>query len=303
LRTGDKIAGMKFHMVTCIYINIYCLKELKKAHKIRHHTYTVTTKGFAQYELFRTTSLEDTFIESESNIYVYIAWNTVDKILQIPPLSSAATLNTILAPVDPRSPVYQLHGEFQFLLVLSEGLKTGISDWPEPIETKTAVKLVRELLDDLKNKLYGFDTSVNRNETEGGQYDVSCFIGQELATLTYLDYFIDTSVDLQEQVHRIQKLHHMLEIVVSCRLLLKFKHENLFPLTQSCIKYYKENPLNEKHVFQLPIWPTLIWRVEISTEHMTSSSLDLARDTTICCNSEERMYFITMANCSQVSFT
>uniref|UniRef100_A0A8D0HCZ0 Protein zwilch n=1 Tax=Sphenodon punctatus TaxID=8508 RepID=A0A8D0HCZ0_SPHPU len=399
LRTGDKIAGMKFHMVTCnadktCFAN---LEELKKAHKIRHHSSTVTTKGFAQYELFRTTSLEDTLIESESNIYVDIAWNTVDKILQIPPLTSAATLNTILAPGDPRSPVYQLHRELQFLLVLSEGLKTGISDWPEPVEAKTAVELVRELLDEGQCDTPEEDSSIKSFFKERGDLDfaeqlwctmrksvtsyqdlVECFTlislecgkiqpwihqgsssllskliqqsyrgTMEAVSLTgvtpikmllelgldkmkkdyvscFIDYFIDTSVDLQEQVHRVQKLHHMLEIVVSCRLLLKFKHENLFPLTQSCIKYYKENPLNEKHVFQLPVRPTLvsgiyqndqpqIWRVEISSghgqkevktvwqicvtcpaEHMTSSSLG---------NSEERMYFITMANCSQVSFT
>lgn len=50
--------------------------------------------------------------------------------------------------------------------------------------------------------------------------------------LLFQDYFISTSVDLQEQVHRVQKLHHMLEIMVSCTVLLQFKHENLFPLTQ-----------------------------------------------------------------------
>ncbi|KAM4654935.1 protein zwilch homolog isoform 1-T3 [Amazona ochrocephala] len=61
---------------------------------------------------------------------------------------------------------------------------------------------------------------------------VSFFIGQELATLTSLDCFISTSVDLQEQVHCVQKLHHMLEIMVSCPVLLQFKHESLFPWTQ-----------------------------------------------------------------------
>ncbi|KAM4646469.1 protein zwilch homolog isoform 1-T3 [Amazona ochrocephala] len=66
---------------------------------------------------------------------------------------------------------------------------------------------------------------------------VSFFIGQELATLTSLDCFISTSVDLQEQVHCVQKLHHMLEIMVSCTVLLQFKHESLFPWTQICIKY------------------------------------------------------------------
>lgn len=50
------------------------------------------TKGFAQYELVRAAAIEDTIIESESNIYVDITWNTVDKILETPPLISAAVL-------------------------------------------------------------------------------------------------------------------------------------------------------------------------------------------------------------------
>ncbi|KAM4637457.1 protein zwilch homolog [Amazona ochrocephala] len=107
---------------------------------------------------------------------------------------------------------------------------------------------------------------------------VSFFIGQELATLTSLDCFISTSVDLQEQVHCVQKLHHMLEIMVSCTVLLQFKHESLFPWTQICIKYYRENPLDEKHVFQLPVSSALVkkfcqdshpevWKVDISSGH------------------------------------
>lgn len=52
----------------------------------------MTTKGFAQYELIRAAAIEDTIVESESNICIDITWNTVDKILQPPPLTAAATL-------------------------------------------------------------------------------------------------------------------------------------------------------------------------------------------------------------------
>lgn len=52
----------------------------------------MTTKGFAQYELIRAAAIEDTIVESESNISIDITWNTVDKILQPPPLTAAATL-------------------------------------------------------------------------------------------------------------------------------------------------------------------------------------------------------------------
>lgn len=50
------------------------------------------TKGFAQYELIAAAAIEDTIAESESNICVDITWNGVDKILETPPLVSAATL-------------------------------------------------------------------------------------------------------------------------------------------------------------------------------------------------------------------
>ncbi|KAM6058868.1 protein zwilch homolog isoform 1-T2 [Chlamydotis macqueenii] len=441
LKAGNGITGINFYVVTCdgptadktCFAN---LEELKTAHKMKHHSSVVMTKGFAQYELIRATAIEDTIVESESNIYVDITWNTVDKILETPPLISAATLNITVEAGDPRSPVYQLYRELQFLLALAEGLKTGVTEWPESLESESTVERVQEFLTDLKKKLDGYCVSGNSNETEKIKCDtaavdssiksifsergdldfaeqlwckmrsvssyqelikcftliikslergeiqpwihqgsssllskliqqsyhgkieavslsgitpiqmlleigldkmkkdyVSFFIGQELATLNYLDYFISTSVDLQEQVHRVQKLHHMLEIMVSCTVLLQFKHENLFPLTQICMKYYKENPLNEKHVFQLPIRPALvkkfyqndhpeIWKVEISSghgqkevkttwqvstnppaEHMTSNSTGLFSDSTVNGSSEETMYFITMVKCSQVHFT
>ncbi|XP_007420777.1 protein zwilch homolog [Python bivittatus] len=160
---------------------------------------------------------------------------------------------------------------------------------------------------------------------------ISYFVGKEFAIRTHLDYFMSTSVDLQEQVHRIQKLHHMLEIVDNCVDLLKLEHENLIFLTQSCINYYKENPLNEKHAFQLPVRTSLvkefyqnahpqIWRVEISSgqgpkkvktiwqfsatppaEHMLPTSGDSLDDTETCGNKEEK-HFITLSECSQVDF-
>ncbi|NXU81717.1 ZWILC protein, partial [Oreotrochilus melanogaster] len=442
LKAGNKITGINFHMVTCdgpiadktCFAN---LEELKMAHKMKHHSSVVMTKGFAQYELIRAAAIEDTIAESESNIYVDITWNTVEKILETPPLISAATLNITLESGDPRSPVYQLYRELQFLLALAEGLKTGVTEWPEPLESESAVELVQEFLSDLKKKLDGYCISGNSTEaekikcdtaavdssiksifTERGDLDfaeqlwckmrsgcvtsyqeliecftlilkslehgeiqpwihqgsssllskliqqsyhgkieavslsgitpiqmlleigldkmkkdyVSFFIVKSRSSLLFQDYFISTSVDLQEQVHRVQKLHHMLEIMVSCTVLLQFKHENLFPLTQICMKYYKENPLNEQHEFQLPIRPALIkkfyqndhpevWKVDVSSghgqkevkttwqvsshppvEHMTSNSTGLFWDSTINGNTEERMYFISMAQCSQVHF-
>ncbi|NXU90731.1 ZWILC protein, partial [Xiphorhynchus elegans] len=443
LKAGKKITGINIYLVSCegptadksCFAN---LEELKMEHKRRHHLSVVTTKGFAQYELIQVAAIEDTIIESGSNIYVDITWNIVDKILETPPLISAATLNIALRCGDPRSPVYQVYRELQLLLALAEGLKTGVTEWPEPLEPESAVELVQEFLTDLKKQLDGDGISGNKNETEKIQCDtaavdsyiksifsergdldfaeqlwckmrskcvssyqeltdcftlvikslergeiqpwihqggssflrkliqqsyhgqmevvsltgitpiqmlfevgldkmkkdyVSFFIGKSRSSLLFQDYFISTAVDLQEQVHRVQKLHHMLEIMVNCRVLLQFRHEHLFPLTQICMKYYKENPLNEKHVFQLPIRPAVVkkfyqnehpemWKVEISSghgpkevktmwqvstnppvEHMASNHSGLLCDSTLAAGTEDRLYFLTTTTCSPVHFT
>ncbi|NWZ07019.1 ZWILC protein, partial [Agelaius phoeniceus] len=443
LKAGNKVTGLNIYTVSCDgptadKTRFPNLEELKMEHKIRHHSSVVTTKGFARYELIAAAAIEDTIAESGSNIYVDITWNGVEKILETPPVISAATLNIALESGDPRSPVFQLYRELQLLLALAEGLKSGVTEWPEPSESESAPKLVQEFLTDLKKKLDGDYIYEDKNETEvcaisyqllchfafiltargdldfteqlwckmkskcvssyqelidcftlvikslergeiqpwihqgsssflsqliqqsyhGKMEDVSLsditpiqmllevglekmkkdyvsfFIGEpDTGSLLLQDYFISTSVELQEQVHRVQKLHHMLEIMVSCTGLLQFRHENLFPLTQICMKYYKENPLDEKHVFQLPIRPALVkkfyqndnpevWRVEISSghgqkevkttwqvsttapvEHGTSNSSGFLSDSTVNGSSEERLYFITMTQCSQVQFT
>ncbi|NXY31745.1 ZWILC protein, partial [Pomatorhinus ruficollis] len=443
LRAGNKVTGLNIYMVSCDgptadKTRFANLEELKTEHKIRHHSSVVTTKGFARYELIAGAAVEDTMAESGSSISVDITWNGVEKILETPPLISAATLNIALESGDPRSPVFHLYRELQFLLALAEGLKMGVTEWPEPSESESALKLVQEFLTDLKKKLDGDCMFGNKNETEKIQCDtaavdsciksifgergdldfteqlwckmkskcvssyqelidcftlvikslqrgeiqpwihqgsssflsqliqqsyhgemedvslsditpiqmlleiglekmkkdyVSFFIGKSRISLLFQDYFISTSVDLQEQVHHVQKLHHVLEIMVSCTGLLQFRHENLFPLTQICMKYYKENPLNEEHVFQLPIRPALVkkfyqndnpevWKVEISSGHGqkevkttwqvstnapvelgTSNNSGFLLDSTVNGSSEERLYFITMTQCSQVHFT
>ncbi|KAJ8790357.1 hypothetical protein J1605_021434 [Eschrichtius robustus] len=68
------------------------LEDLKNSHKKRHHLSTLTASGFAQYELFKSTALDDTVAASQTTITLDISWSPVDEILQIPPLSSTATL-------------------------------------------------------------------------------------------------------------------------------------------------------------------------------------------------------------------
>nr|XP_028562826.1 protein zwilch homolog [Podarcis muralis] len=439
--TGNKITGIHLYTVTCngpISNKNYSadLQELKDTHRMRNHSSDLTIKGFARYKFLETTSLdslslEDTLIPLERNIFADFSWNSVKKMVETPPLTSAATLKIQMASGSPLSSVYELNRELQFLLSLAESLKTGMADWPKLVGGKPAVELVQKLLKDLKDMMDGLkmpnssdaedDTAavygtmkthfsrrrdmdfveqfwckIWKNVTSyeelvkcfmlimkalqcgelktwvhqgsnsllsklikqsyNGSIEsvslsgdtpiqmlleigvdkmkrdyVSYFVGKEFAIRTHLDYFMSTSVDLQEQVQRIQKLHHMLEIVDNCVELLKLEQENLIFLTQSCINYYKENPLNENNVFQLPVRTTFVkefyqnanpqvWRVEISSgqgekkvktiwqlsttvpaEHMSSSSVGVLDDTED--GGSKEMCFITFTECSQVYFT
>ncbi|XP_060115727.1 protein zwilch homolog [Heteronotia binoei] len=161
---------------------------------------------------------------------------------------------------------------------------------------------------------------------------VSYFIDKRLALRSHLDYFMSTSVDLQEQVHRIQKLHRVLEIVTNCVDLLKLDHFDLIFLIQSCLKYYQENPLNEMHMLEIPVKQSSVtglcqnadlkmWKVEISSgqrqkvvkttwqfstdppaEHLSTRITGLL-DSTEVCNNLEGACFSTLAECSQVHFS
>nr|XP_020732486.1 protein zwilch homolog isoform X3 [Odocoileus virginianus texanus] len=412
LSTSSSVTGVVLYMVTCRVDKNYSvnLEDLKKSHKKRHHLSTLTASGFARYELFKSTALDDIVAASQTTITLDISWSPVDEILQTPPLSSTAAL------------------------VLADGLRTGVTEWPESLEAKSAVELVQEFLNELNN-LNEFgdstkkDTEIVKNDAAAVDGSIEClltvrgdldfaeqlwckmsssvisyqdlvkcftlviqslqhgdiqpwlhsgsrsllsklihqsyhgamdtvslsgtvpvqmlleigldklkkdyicfFIGQELASLNHLEYFISPSVGTQEQVHRVQKLHHILEIVVSCMLFIKPQHELLFSLTQSCIKYYEQNPLDEQHIFQLPVRPTAVkdlyqnekpqkWRVEINSgqkkvktvwqlsdsppvDHLNfhRPGKDDFSELTLNGSLEERISFTNMVTCSQVHF-
>ncbi|XP_007903585.2 protein zwilch homolog [Callorhinchus milii] len=443
LKPRDVVTAMVFHIVTCNgpivdQSSFTSLERVKNIHKDRHSCSSVTTKCYAQYDLFGSTVVENTVIESQSTIMVDFTWSNVESILEVPPLTSTATLNIRVESGDMRSPVFQIYKELEFLLVLAEGLKTGETEWPEVLEGKSAVDVVQQLIEDLKNQLDVFHNQSNKKDAEKLKSDaaavdsnihssfvlergdldfaeqlwtrmrktvssyqdvVDCltlvlqhlkcgdiqpwihrgsnnslskliqqsyhstmptvsvsglnairmlleigldklqrdyinyFIGQELTTLNYLDYFLVSTVRPEEQVQRLHKLHHVLELVVTCSAFLSLSHENLFALTQSCIRYYKDNPLDERHSFQLPIRPTAIsayyqnehpfmWRVEVISghgqkevkttwqlntrppvDHVMFDTPDLSIDTTLNGDHEEVVRYNTVISCSQTSFT
>ncbi|KAJ8281236.1 hypothetical protein GJAV_G00065140 [Gymnothorax javanicus] len=384
--TGDKTAAIKFYSVNCkaptvTKVPSVTLEELKQMHKKRHRPSLVLTRGAALYNLFGSTVVENTVIESQSSVTVDFRWSNVESLLQTPPLSSTATLNIRVASGDMRSPMYSLYKELEFVQILAEGLRTGETEWLEPVETRSAVDLTKELIQDLQNKMMvepnhsvmesetpkgatessslADTTMYNTVLTERGDLDfteqlwlrmrrsvtshqditdclkmvikslkygdikpwvhrdsssslsklilqsyhqqmepvsltgltpvhmllevgldkmkkdyINYLIGQELTTLNHLSYYLSTEVDLQEQVVRVKKLHHLLEIVVTCSTFLSLAYEQLFLLTQSCLQYYRTCPYDEDHEFQLQIRPAVIsnfyqkehpitWAVEI----------------------------------------
>ncbi|KAG9273188.1 hypothetical protein AMEX_G12291 [Astyanax mexicanus] len=62
---------------------------------------------------------------------------------------------------------------------------------------------------------------------------INYLVGKELTTLNHLSYYLSSDVDLQEQVIRLKKLHHLLEILGTCSSFLNLPHERLFFFTQS----------------------------------------------------------------------
>ncbi|XP_019502811.1 PREDICTED: protein zwilch homolog isoform X2 [Hipposideros armiger] len=401
ITTNNSIAGIVLYVVSCKADKNYSvnLEDLKNSHKKRHHLSTVTARGFAQYELLKSTALDDIVPASQTTVTLDISWSPVDEILQIPPLSSNATLNIKVESGDPRSPLNHLHRELKFLLVLADGLRTGVTEWPAPLEVKPAVEVVQEFLNDL-NKLDGFDGSTKK-DTETVKHDsaafdrsieclftvrcdldfveqlwckmsssvisyqdlvkcftliiqslqrgdiqpwlhsgsnsllskliyqsyhgimdtvslsgtipvqmlleigldklkkdyISFFIGQELASLNHLEYFISPSVDIQEQVYRVQKLHHILEILVSCKLFIKPQHELLFSLThEKPQKWRVEINSGQKKV-------KTVWQLSDSSpvDHLNCHKPDFS-DLTLNSSLEERIPYTNMVTCSQVHF-
>lgn len=433
--TGNKVPGAKLYSVTCkgSSVNkksVMTLEDVKQEHKKRHQLSSMVFKGSARFNLFGSTVVENTTIESQSSVTVDFRWNDVGSILETPPMSSVATLNIKVASGDMRSPMFEMFRELEFLQSLADGLRTGETEWLEPLETTSAENLTKAYLEEIQTAAKNQDQSLKPAEmsvkTEGetptfnsllerGDLDfieqlwvrmrksvtsyqdisdclkliidalrysdikawihrdsnsslsklilqsyhqkidhvsltgltpvhmllemgldkmrkdyINYLIGEELTTLNHLYYYLSTEVDLQEQVVRLRKLHHLLEIIVTCNTFLGLPYHRLFLLAQSCLQHYKTNPYNENHKFKLPVTPGLIshfyqkehpvlWGVEVSSGHdprEVKTWLQLSDrpivnhviietdcpNETVNGDSEEPVYFSTLVCCSPVNF-
>ncbi|CAL8356337.1 unnamed protein product [Lota lota] len=423
---ANNVTGVKLYSVTCKGPSVerkssITLDDLKQEHKKRHHPFTVAIKGNALYNLFGSTVVENTTIESQSSVTVDFKWSHVESILETPPLSSKATLKIKITCGDMRSPMFQMYRELEFLQLLAAGLRTGETEWMEPLETRSAVELIKTYLEGMavtaktEAEKAELDTSIFDSFMERGNLDfleqiwvrmrksvtsyqdvhdclklvmdslsygdlkpwihrdsnsslgkvflqsyhqpvdhvsltgltpitmllevgldkmrkdyINYLIGNELTTLNHLSHYLSTEVDLQEQVIRLRKLHHLLEIMATCSTFLGLPFDRLFRLTQSCLQYYRTSPYTEDHEFQLQITPALIshlyqkehpvvWGVEVSSGHSpreVKTTLQLSEkppvehivfdtdytNTTVNGDSEEPAYFTTMVCCSLVNF-
>nr|XP_038938372.1 protein zwilch homolog isoform X4 [Rattus norvegicus] len=176
ITANGAVTDVVLYVVTCKADKNYSenLENLKNLHKKRHHLSAVTARGFAQFELFKSTDLDDTVTPSQTTVTLDLSWSPVDEILQTPPLSSTATLNIRVQSGEPRGCLNHLHRELKFLLVLADGIRTGVTEWLEPLETKSAVESVQEFLNDL-NKLDEFDDSTKKDT----QKELISFSGSE----------------------------------------------------------------------------------------------------------------------------
>uniref|UniRef100_A0A665TUS3 Protein zwilch n=1 Tax=Echeneis naucrates TaxID=173247 RepID=A0A665TUS3_ECHNA len=423
---GNKLSGVKLYSVTCKGSTVdkrslLTLDGLKQEHKKRHHPSSMVIKGNARFNLFGSTVVENTMIESQSSVTVDFKWSHVESVLETPPLSSTATLNIKVASGDMRSPMFEMYRELEFLQILADGLRTGETEWMEPLESMSAVNLTKKIIflfnssfraSELKSET---DTPIFNTLLERGDLDfveqlwvrmrksvtsyqdigdclrlviealrygdikpwihrdsssslsklilksyhqqidhmsltgviplrmllemgldkirkdyINYLIGEELTTLNHLCYYLSTEVDLQEQVIRLRKLHHLLEIIVTCSTFLALPYDRMFLLTQLCLQHYKTHPHDEEHEFKLQIKPTLIshfyqkehplsWGVEVSSGHgprEVRTSLQLSDrplvdhvifetdycNETVNGDSEEPAFFSTMVSCSLVNF-
>uniref|UniRef100_A0A8C3AIZ1 Protein zwilch n=3 Tax=Cyclopterus lumpus TaxID=8103 RepID=A0A8C3AIZ1_CYCLU len=432
---GNRVSGVKLYSVTCKGSTVdkgslITLDKLKQEHKKRHHPTSMAIKGSARFNLFGSTVVENTIIESQSSVTVDFKWSHVESILETPPLSSIATLNIKVASMNMRSPMYEMYRELEFLQSLANGLRTGETEWVEPLESMSAVNLTTAFLEELqdtaktlqekaaktaditkpKTETDIFNSFLERGDldfveqlwdrmrksvtsyqdigdclklvTEALRYGdikpwihrdsssslsklilqsyhqqidhvsltgvtpvqmllemgldkmrkdyINYLIGKELTTLNHLCYYLSTEVDLQEQVIRLRKLHHLLEIIEICTTFLCLPYDRLFLLTQSCLQHYKTHPYDEEHEFKLQIKPALIshfyqkeqpvlWGAEVSSGHGSRevrTSVQLSDrplvdhvifetdypNETVNGDSETLAFFSTMVCCSLVSF-
>ncbi|XP_063060746.1 LOW QUALITY PROTEIN: protein zwilch homolog [Engraulis encrasicolus] len=254
ISTVNKVTAIKLYTIhskraTEDKSSFISLDELMKMHQKRHHAPIVDTKGYAQYNLFGSMQVDNT-IESQCSIVNVFRWSNLEKILQMPPKSSEDVLQA-LKEEETGTPTKEKSINIYSTVGLDWG---GSGPHPQTLGQDANNYIHDTSLLSLAPVHMVVQMGLDKMRKNYNNY----LIGKEWTTNYLLSYYLNTEVDLQEQVTRMKKLHHLLEIVVICSTFLNLPHECLFPFTQSCLRYYKTSPYDEEHVFQMEIRPVMI---------------------------------------------
>lgn len=102
--------------------------------------FQMAVKGNARFNLFGSTVVENSIIESQSSVTVDFKWSHVESILETPPLSSTATL--VHQPITKILPfffcflhvsVYTVSVYITFLFVHIQNIKIASGDMRSPV--------------------------------------------------------------------------------------------------------------------------------------------------------------------------
>ncbi|XP_069130942.1 protein zwilch homolog [Argopecten irradians] len=82
---------------------------------------------------------------------------------------------------------------------------------------------------------------------------VFTFLAKELATHSNLEAFLKTDVSLEQKVVNLEKMHHVLEMVVMLKLFLNLPSLNLAICARVMLSHYQQEDISPNHVFTFPM--------------------------------------------------
>ncbi|XP_033744265.1 protein zwilch homolog [Pecten maximus] len=82
---------------------------------------------------------------------------------------------------------------------------------------------------------------------------VFTFLAKELVTHSNLEAFLKTDVKLEQKLVHLEKMHHVLEMVVMLKLFLNLPSLNLAICARAMLSHYQQEDISLNHVFAFPM--------------------------------------------------
>ncbi|OWF45290.1 protein zwilch homolog [Mizuhopecten yessoensis] len=79
------------------------------------------------------------------------------------------------------------------------------------------------------------------------------FLAKELVTHSNLEDFLKTDVKLEQKLINLEKMHHVLEMVVMLKLFLNLPSLNLAICARAMLAHYQQEDISPSHVFAFPM--------------------------------------------------